>query len=175
MGEQSEGPDYGLDGWQLLLWKIEVARTAPDDPGVFRRAADAVARLHPHLLGEPGAAATAVHALRQIEERVREHLDELDRLGVSYDGDGPGGKLAKEPGRRGPKYLIRSRVIAAAWEQIDRGGEDGWYAESTIQAVRDVLRGWAIALGAVELEEELTDTAIRKAIERYDKPEPDRR
>ena len=122
----------------------------PDPLGQAARALDADGS--PHL----------AERVRLLEEDVRFRMDLLEIVGIRFDFEN-GRALLPSKGRRGRRVDIMSRIIGAAFDELDPGE---WYSAETFGKIREKLAEM-FEVNDVQEADSLTDTRIRKAIERH--------
>ena len=123
----------------------------PDPLGQAARALDADGS--PHL----------AERVRLLEEDVRFRMDLLESIGIRFDFE-KGRAFLPSKGRRGRRVDIMSRIIGAAFDELDTADE--WYSRETFGKIREKLAEMFEVNDAQEADS-LTDTRIRKAIERH--------
>ena len=143
--------------------------TSPAGPSL-----DALGRVYHHVarlkqIGPPdplGQAARALEAddspdlaecVRVLEKEARWRMDLLAGVGIRFDFEN-GRALLPSKGRRGRPVDIISRIIGAAFDELD---PDDWYSMETVEKIRERLAKM------FDVNDPLTDTRIRKAIERH--------
>ena len=99
---------------------------------------------------------------RLLEEDVRFRMDLLSRVGIRFDFEN-GRALLPSKGRRGRRVDIMSRIIGAAFDELD---PSDWYSMETVGKIREKLAEM-FDVNDVHEPDSLTNTRIRKAIERH--------
>ncbi len=144
-----------LAAWMAIVPAVErLRRTGP--PESLAGAARALEAC-PELPGSRDAAA----AVWRLERSARAQLAGLRAIGIEFDFETGFARLPTG-GRRGPPQALLTRLIGAAFDDMDLRPSGHWWTPETYRAVRERL---ALFLDPAEIAD-IPDSTIRGAIER---------